>query len=505
MSTIIETLGKNGETKSSIFYVKENIIKPEEFISEVKLFLAKQNSYLDEFILILQHNFYAPWRQEEEKICIYYLFERERENSSYYVSSIYPSNVFYTFNEGSVESSKKGKLLQICKVTITEFEEKKLFKELKQNIFIKNKNNCFQPDNLFKFIPINILKPWGQEIWFTGVEKRGVAKVIPVDGDISIPIPWIFQALPSTLLGKQFEERQLILVKILEPISEKVYGDLYYELHTEKNEVYVVTKINSPSGKIKYGVNPEKLKTYTSKSVFKKELLTVIKEYENIRKKIDAYFDNFRIAEGISLNEPILPNKIKEWQKKIPLEDVNEEEEKRKKMDSFAGYLDLDLADVIQVPILVPHALQHGVTVVEFQTPTYERLILSFAQKVLTQENWDTDKAVDIMQLATPQKTNLKILSKDEVYTEEVVCHFNEFRASRITLEANKNVNLPTIEFYKILFHLSGKLIINVSKLNGEKIRHEIAPGECIFIPANLEFSLQASNEKCILLMCIPN
>lgn len=174
-------------------------------------------------------------------------------------------------------------------------------------------------------------------------------------------------------------------------------------------------------------------------------------------------------------------------------------------MDSFAGYLDLEVADVIQVPTLVPHALQNGVTVVEFQTPTYERYILSFAQKVLTQDHWDTEKAIDIMQLVVPKKTNLQIIKNEKNFKEEVVCKFNEFQSSRITLEANKTIKLPTIGTYRILFHLSGNLIININQRNGKEIQNKIVPGECIFIPANLDFNFTSVDEKAILLLCIPS
>ncbi|MGY3804369.1 hypothetical protein ACWNT8_09930 [Pigmentibacter ruber] len=496
---------KNELIKCSVFYTKESIIKPEEIISGIIDQLKADNSPIIEFILTFQHTFFAPWKQGDEVIWIYYMVQKDEQRNDYQITAIYPTNVFYTFINSFEEYSKKGKLLQIQKVTITEINEYTIYNRVKENIFLENKQNLFQPDNLYKFIPINIIKPWGQEIWFTGVEKRGVAKIKSIDGELPIPISWLFQACPSTLLGKQVAERQLILVKILDPISEKVYGDLYYELHTEKNEVYVVTQINSPSGKIKFGVNPDKLKAYKSESAFKKELLTAIKEYELIRKKIDSFYDKFRTAENIPLNEPILPDKIKEWRKEIPKEDILEEEEKRKIMDSFAGYLDLEVADVIQVPTLVPHALQSGVTVVEFQTPTYERYILSFAQKVLTQDHWDTEKAIDIMQLVVPKKTNLQIIKNEKNFKEEVVCKFNEFQSSRITLEANKTIKLPTIGTYRILFHLSGNLIININQRNGKEIQHKIVPGECIFIPANLDFNFTSVDEKAILLLCIPS
>jgi hypothetical protein len=36
----------------------------------------------------------------------------------------------------------------------------------------------------------------------------------------------------------------LILLKTLNPVADDVIGDLYYEMHEEKWEVYVVTEID---------------------------------------------------------------------------------------------------------------------------------------------------------------------------------------------------------------------------------------------------------------------
>jgi hypothetical protein len=55
----------------------------------------------------------------------------------------------------------------------------------------------------------------------------------------------------------------LILLKTLNPVSEDVIGDLYYEMHEKKWEVYVVTEIDqtawpSGTGIIKAGLHPDK-------------------------------------------------------------------------------------------------------------------------------------------------------------------------------------------------------------------------------------------------------
>ena len=90
----------------------------------------------------------------------------------------------------------------------------------------------------------------------------------------------------------------LILLKTLNPVSKDVIGDLYYEMHEKKWEVYVVTEIDQtawPLGTafIKAGLHPEKIKNYQeihgSKwvEVLLKNFREAIGEYEKIRRQID--------------------------------------------------------------------------------------------------------------------------------------------------------------------------------------------------------------------------
>ena len=74
-------------------------------------------------------------------------------------------------------------------------------------------------------------------------------------------------------------------------------------------------------------------------------------------------------------------------------------------MDGFTSIKELRLGDVIKVPTWTPHSPQHGIRVIEFQTPTYERYIISFEQRVLTQEHWDSEHAIAHMTLDPPAAT----------------------------------------------------------------------------------------------------
>ena len=321
--------------------------------------------------------------------------------------------------------------------------------------------------------PVFIPKPWGQEIWYTGVEKRGVSQILTPHSIHPIPQPWFFAALPKTMLGEKYSHKNLVLVKILDPLPQEVTGDLYYELHQEKNEVYVVTEISTDVGRIKMGISQKKLDEYKNDfSKLKDEFLGVIEKYEIVRRKIDAGENSKELLES--------------------------EIHFRKAMDEFAGYLDLQVGDVIAVPILLPHALQHGVRVIEFQTPTYERLIISFAQKVLTQNHWDTKLALQLMEIHAPKKTELAQLFCNENYQVELVCSFQDFYSVRVTLKKLREYPIEGGDSYKVLFLVKGNGELQIKNKN-----YYLEAGRCIFIPAHC-LTTMSSQEEMSFLICAP-
>ena len=81
---------------------------------------------------------------------------------------------------------------------------------------------------------IDIEKPWGREIWYTGIEKRGFSSV--TDGTNDAPLPWVLSVAPSRLAANK--EKHINLLKILDPLPDPAFGDLYFELHKKKQEVY---------------------------------------------------------------------------------------------------------------------------------------------------------------------------------------------------------------------------------------------------------------------------
>ena len=333
--------------------------------------------------------------------------------------------------------------------------------------------------------PIAIAKPWGQEIWYTGIEERGVAEVS--NGRFTLPLPWILSALPSSLCADQ--QRALILLKILDPLPQEVFGDLYFELHEEKREVYVVTAIDKDvwpegQGSIRFGFDQNKRKQYASDSEFRSAFVSAVKNYEQVRRQIDTMIDGFRLRDAFAINEPVSADVLARWLTELPSELQSEELKLRQQMDAFSHQLPLSLGDVVKVPCLTPHSLQHGVRTVEFQTPVYERLILSFAQKVLTQSHWDIDTAASIMTLDTPEAAlHTRIVNDKGVLVERIV-DFKDFEVLRVVLEAGAHYSIPGPAAYGIIMAVKGSLLM---------AGVELLPEAAAMIPATCE-SLEIVN-----------
>ncbi len=79
---------------------------------------------------------------------------------------------------------------------------------------------------------------------------------------------------------------------------------------------------------------------------------------------------------------------------------------------------------------------------IEFQTPHYERYILSFAQKVVTQTYWDTEKALDHVKLEEPGNVEIERSNANSTNVKSVIADFEEFTATRILLKPGMNWTL---------------------------------------------------------------
>ena len=289
--------------------------------------------------------------------------------------------------------------------------------------------------------PLSIPKPWGQEVWYSGVEARGVCAFYSGGGET--PIPWLQSVVPDSALGGVGEP--LVLLKILDPSPEPVTGDLYFELHEEKQEVYVVTHVDKEAwpngmGYIRMGFDAAKLAAFAGEEdKFREAYLQAVEAYEVVRREID----------GLGSEDVPAPQLLAE------------ELRLRTEMDSYSQLQPLNLGDVVKVPLLTPHSLQHGVRTVEFQTPVYERKILSFAQKVLTQNHWDTRAAVSQMLIEQVEAEPFEVLQQRNGVLAERIVDFSDFEVHRVSLLADVSFNVDPLAHYGLIMIVEGSLAVD--------------------------------------------
>ncbi len=297
--------------------------------------------------------------------------------------------------------------------------------------------------------PITLPKAWGREIWYTGIEARGQSMVSGQGG--SIPLPWLLALAPRRLVADQ--ARGLLLLKVLDPFAEKVYGDLYFEAHRNKREVYVVTRIDKQAwggdtGGIRYGFNPQKRAKFSSDLDFRQAYLKAVKAYEAVRKDIDGLLDEERRRAGIALDQPVPVELLRDWQEQLDPTLIETEQKLRAAMEAFTAVRPLKLGDVVKVPPLTPHSLLHGVQVIEFQTPDYERKILSFGQKVLNQSHWDTAEILDQLTLDTPPQHPPRCWVAAPGVEVELLADVDAFALLRIKMQPGRQISIARLKQY---------------------------------------------------------
>lgn len=335
-------------------------------------------------------------------------------------------------------------------------------------------------DRPLRLATATVAKPWGREIWYTGIERRGVSGLAGFDGR-AVPLPWLLRLLPQVFLGAD-GGHDPVLLKVLDPFAEAVFGDLYFELHERKHELYVVTRIDrrawpGDTGSIRLGFDPAVVATFPSGRAFREAFLDSVLAYEEIRGAVDERLDACRAAEGIGADEPVLPDHLRTWLGHIDPLLLREETRCRQAMERFTATRPLGVGDVVAVEPLTPHSLLHGVRTVEFQTPVYERKILAFAQKVLTQRGWDSDEAVAMMRIEPPPVSPPVRLCGDAEAVLERLARFDTFDVERLHLERGGRFELDGGGRYLLLLAVDGAIECGSTAL---------APEEACLVPAQL-------------------
>ena len=118
----------------------------------------------------------------------------------------------------------------------------------------------------------------------------------------------------------------------------------------------------------------------------------------------------------------------------------------------------------------------------EFQTPHYERLILMFAQKVITQNHWDTDNAINKMETEVYHPPKLDCIHNSKYLIVERFTDFPQFNFDRICLESKNSYEIQLDGKYQPLIIISG--IAEVVSNTGKSIK--LKKEESLFIPVSM-------------------
>lgn len=304
---------------------------------------------------------------------------------------------------------------------------------------------------------LTVAKPWGEELWLTGIEQRGECRICTDEG--CLPLASYLATAPALMLG----EHALPLLKILAPHAEPVLGDLYIEAHATKNELYVVSDIDPgawPDGNalLLLGMNPKKRAVFASDDEFRSAYLQATQNYEATRRAIDAG------ATG--------------------LDEI--EKAQRLAVRAFLDEHNVVLDSVVSVPPLLPHSLQHGVRVVECQTPVFERFILSFWQEVATQDHWDTAEATPLLSLESARPINSS-------RTDDGLSDIGQFDAfSLYRLESGAAMELAPASSCRLLMSMRG-----TSHVGGLDLAHE----QAAFLPAAARCQVSAPANGYLLIV----
>jgi hypothetical protein len=262
-------------------------------------------------------------------------------------------------------------------------------------------------------------------------------------------------------------------------------------------------------GRLRAGLSPDAIERYRGRrgagwpDALAQDLLADIRAYEAVRRKIDARFDQALQARGRDPAQGVPAALHAELSAALPEELRAEERRLRAAVEDYLGTTPMPEGAVACLPPGMLHSLQHGVKVVEFQTPTYERLIAMFAQKVLTQRHWNTEAAVKLMHKAQYTPPRPELLEQGPGRTLERIVGFPEFEVQRLTLGpgAARPSGTAGGAQYQLLIGVQGAGTMNVPGRGPTPIGKETV----LLLPATLgAFKVSAAAEGLTCLVTLP-
>ena len=347
-----------------------------------------------------------------------------------------------------------------------------------------------------RLLPCEIPKPWGRELWLTGVESRGVSSIQSNSG--ATELPYGLGLFPVPILGEQ--EQEPVLLKVLEPFPSARWGDLYLEVHREKWEVYVVLEVDHHAwpdgvGALRAGFATEVVAEYQQRfqeqgpDRLKAELERRLNAYAAVREQLDPALETQML--GLRLEPGALASVAQKSQAYAQLPETLRQKEQSLlgAVHELLGLVPLRAGDVTCLPPGVLHSLMHGVSVVEFQTPTYERLIAMSSQKVLTQPQWDSLEAIRMMDPSPYAAPALRVISDSGTVRVERVVDFPQFQVERLILQPGSNSALCEEALtenkerqYRLLFILKGEGVLEGNGFDEISLK----AGDAFLLPASL-------------------
>ncbi len=244
------------------------------------------------------------------------------------------------------------------------------------------------PEAVFELEPVRVPKAWGAEVWFTGIEPRGESRIV-VEGRRA-PLGYALALFPD-LWGASAP----LLVKELHAHHEPIAGELYFEVHADKREVYFVTEVDPrawPAGqaRVRFGLR-------SAARANPAILEAPLRRFEAARLAVDRA----AAIDGTGLT----PARHIDARRRVPKALLEAERQARANVDRLIAERRLAPGARLEVPPGTPHGLRHGIRVIEVQTPSYERAVLYASQPLAGRGSWDIERGIALIGAQPPVAT----------------------------------------------------------------------------------------------------